>query len=240
MKKLIILVVLFILTMMYYFVPFEVEFEYKTFLTISTFLFAIFTGFFISRQGTRYSTIRTHIANFDGEMSFIYRTSANISAKMQKKVSDILKKHYSKEIKSQTWDYHFRHKSNTITKLNEALKSETKTIEEHSFKRTMAGRLMSSFQNLQKERKNLVALYQERIPFFQWSLLYFLAIILLLTVSFIPSYYTFLAATLKAAFSSAIIFVLFLLHELDQLHFFENTIGEHSARDVLDIIAGKK
>ena len=86
----------------------------------------------------------------------------------------------------------------------------------------------------------MVALHRERIPRFQWVLIYFLAAILLLTVSTIPSQHYLLGAVLKGAFSSSVIFVLILLHEFDQLRFFEGTVGEKSARDILDIFAGRK
>ena len=86
----------------------------------------------------------------------------------------------------------------------------------------------------------MVALHKERIPQFQWVLVYFLAAILLLTVSTISSESYLLGAVLKGAFSSTVIFVLVLLHEFDRLKFFETTIGEYSAKDVLDIIAGTK
>jgi len=55
----------------YYQLSFPGEFD-TTFLTIATFTFAIFTGFFISRQGTRQATVRDRMADFDGILSFTY------------------------------------------------------------------------------------------------------------------------------------------------------------------------
>ena len=55
------------LSFVYYHIPFETPETNAIFLTISTFLFSIFAGFFISRQGGRYSQIRTQIAEMDGE-----------------------------------------------------------------------------------------------------------------------------------------------------------------------------
>ena len=45
---------------------------------------------------------------------------------------------------------------------------------------------------------------------------------------------------LKSAFASSVIFVVILLSQFDRLKFFEGTIGESSAKDVLDIIEGRK
>ncbi len=93
---------------------------------------------------------------------------------------------------------------------------------------------------MQQIRKNMIALHHERIPKFQWVLLYFLAGVLFLTLSIIPSQGLIYSSILKAAFGSAIIFVFIMLRKFDRLEFFEKTIGEESAQDILNIFAGKK
>ena len=89
----------------------------KTFLTLSTFLFALFTGFFISRQAGRYSEIRRLTADFDGNMSGIYRLSGHLGNDEQKKAGDIIKNYY-KQIVKNGWDYAFTHKTTTLTYLH--------------------------------------------------------------------------------------------------------------------------
>jgi hypothetical protein len=56
----------------YYRFDFILE-SHNLFLSLSTFLFAIFSGFFIARQGRRYSQLRDEISRFDGSASAIYR-----------------------------------------------------------------------------------------------------------------------------------------------------------------------
>ncbi|MFT5281088.1 MAG: hypothetical protein ACI9AR_000545 [Flavobacteriaceae bacterium] len=55
-----------------------------------------------------------------------------------------------------------------------------------------------------------------------------------------PSQMELLISSLKAAFSNSIVFVLIILAKFDNLSFFESKTGEHSIKDALDIIAGKK
>ena len=86
----------------------------------------------------------------------------------------------------------------------------------------------------------MVVLYQERIPHFQWFLIAFLAFILLLTVSLIPSQAQLTSSILKGAFGTCVILVIVLLRQFDTLHFFEDVVGEHSAQDILGILLGKK
>lgn len=86
----------------------------------------------------------------------------------------------------------------------------------------------------------MVALREERIPAFQWMLIYLLTAILMLTVSTIPSALLLLGSIIKAAFIISVLIVAVLLKKLDELRLFEGTIGEHSAQDVVEIIDGKK
>lgn len=212
----------------------------KTFLTISTFLFSIFTGFFISRQGTRYMTIREKIANFDGNMSAIYRGSGHLGVDIQNKIGEIIKKHYEAIIENKAWDYHFTHKSSTITSIHGILEESLKDQALTSLKNDIVIRITTALHDVQLIRKNMVALYQERTPFFQWLLIGILGLILLITLMTIPSQGYLLGSLLKGAFGASVISVLILLLQLDRLQFFEGTMGENSASDVVNIIAGKK
>lgn len=228
------------LSLFYYFLPLKVIDFSNIFLTIATFLFAILTGFFISRQGKRYSSIRNQITSFDGEMSSIFRSFGHLGKAIQEKVKIIIKNHYNIILKNQAWDYHFTHKSNTITSIHNLCEITLKNKQFTTLKNFSVQRILVSLQNLQKIRKNMVALHNERIPLFQFILVYFLAFILLVTVSIIPSEANILGSILKGAFSSSIIFVVVLLHEFDRLRFFGGTIGENSARDILNIFSGKR
>jgi len=225
---------------LYFFFPFGSEDYSQVFLTISTFLFAIFTGFFISRQGRRYSAIRDHITRFDGEMSSIYRQSGHLGTDTQEAAGEILKDHYSCILTNYAWDFHFINPSNTITELHLLIERKTKDKALPSLKHLALQRILTGLEVAQVTRKGMIALHRERIPGFQWALVYFLAIILFVAVSTIPSAGFVLGTVLKSAFASSVIFVVILLSQFDRLKFFEGTIGESSAKDVLDIIEGRK
>ena len=65
--------------------------------------------------------------------------------------------------------------------------------------------------------------------------------VLFITLSItVPSFDFLLPSILKGAFATAIIVVLILLRQLDSLRLFEGIIGEHSAKDVIEIIEGDK
>lgn len=242
MKKIqFLLVLLFIaLSIMYFNVDFGAATTDKIFITITTFFFSIFTGFFITRQGSRYTKIREIIGTFDGKMSSVYRVSGNISSVIQQKIGDVIHEHYQKIMETQSWDYHFTHKSNTISKIHTILEEDIGGNKQESLRNQSIGRILANLGDCQVLRKNMVMLYQERIPSFQWFLIIFFVIILVATITVIPSSGFVLGSILKAAFVVSMFSVIVILHNLDNLHLFEKFIGENSTRDVLDLIEGVK
>jgi amino acid transporter len=236
----IIFILLFIgLSIIYYYNLFGDSGVDKIFLTLSTFLFALFTGFFISRQAGRYGEIRKLTANFDGIMSSIYRTFGHFGTQAQQKAGEIIKNHYQMIVKD-GWDYPFTHKTSTLTDLHHLIENTVKRKGTGGVKAAATTRMISGLHDAQKTRKNMVALREERIPNFQWVLIYILTIILILTVSAIPSAYLLLGSIIKAAFIMSIFVVIVLLKKLDELKLFAGNIREHSAQDVVDIIEDKK
>lgn len=241
-KKLIYFVpaIFIVLSIAYYFVTINTPEPQTIFLSISTFIFSIFSGFMISRQGKRYDTLRDNMTKFDGIMTATYRNFGHFGKEMQDKVKNIISEYYEKIISNNSWDYNFTHKTNTITSLHKILGEFAKKKKFDDLNKAIIGRTIVGLQDLQVLRKSMVSLHNERMPRFQFILAYFLAAILLVTVSLLPSHLEVFASILKSAFSSSIIFVLILLHRFDNLNFFEGRIGKASSKDVLEIMSGKK
>ncbi len=211
----------------------------KIFVTLSTFLFSIFVGFFISKQSGRYAEIRKFIADFDGTMSAIYRAMEHFGEESQKRAGEIIKKHYEM-IVGNGWDYPFIQKTTTITDLHRLIEEAVKKEGLDGIKGSVVARNMMGLQDLQKIRKNMVSLREERIPTFQWLLIIIIAIILIVTVSTVSSSGSLLISLIKSAFVSSVLVAIILLRQLDSLELFSGKIGEHSAQDVINIIEGEK
>lgn len=207
-------------------------------LTISSFLFAIFTGFFMSRQSERYSAIRGHIAEFDGSLTALYRNLGHLSKDLQDRAAAIIGRHYEAIVKNRAWDWHFTHKSDTIISLHSVFEDTSPIDTTHAMKAQAVEGVRIALDGLQVTRKQMVTLHVERIPLFQWALIYILAAILLTAISGVPS--TIFGSILKGAFGTSVILILMLLNDFDRLKFFEGAIGTSSAEDILGILAGKK
>lgn len=237
--KYILILFFIILCTFFYLYPYENEVD-KIFLSISTFLFSIFTGFFISRQGSRYSKIRTTIAGFDGKLSAVYRLSSHLGVDAQEEIGSVILKHYKLILDNKAWDYQFMHKSNTLKSIHQVIDKYGTVEKLTDLQKQSIGGIMKTMIGCQELRKHMISLHQERIPQLQWSLIHFFMIILLFTVFTIPSYMLLLGSILKGAFAVSVISVITILHNLNKLQLFEGTIGENSAQDVIDIIQGEK
>lgn len=236
----VVLALFFLFTYVYFNYNFGAENTDKVFITITTFFFSIFTSFFITRQGNRYTKLREIISTYDGKLSGIYRVAGNLSPEIQQKVGVIIKEHYQKILETKSWDYHFTHKSSTISGIHRILETDIAGNKQESLRNQAIGRVLSNLGDCQVLRKNMVMLFQEKIPVFQWLLILLFVLILLATISVIPSAGFLLGAGLKAAFVVAIISVVLILQNLDDLHLFEDFIGQNSAEDVLNTIEGSK
>lgn len=238
--EVLLLILFIVLSFFYYTFDFGASNTDKVFITITTFFFSIFTGFFITRQGNRYTKIREIISTFDGKMSSTYRVAGNISSIVQQKIGILIKDHYEKILNNKRWDYHFINKSNTISGIHNILEEEIGSNKQESLRNQSIGRVLTNMGDCQVLRKNMVMIFQERIPGFQWFLICFFVLILLIAITVIPSHLFLLGSILKSAFVISIISVIVILHNLDNLHLFENFIGENSAKDVIGIINGEK
>jgi hypothetical protein len=211
----------------------------KVYLTVSTFLFSIFNGFFISRQSSRYSEIRSNLSRFDADMSIIYRESSHLTKEEHDHVGSVIRDYYQAILKSKNWAYYFTHKSNLLSGLHASL-GVYGEIGMDKMRGESIRKMMGALDDMQIIRKVLVSLKEETIPRFQQFFIYVLAVILFLAVMTLPSQGMVLAALLKSVYMVTIITVVILLKKFDDLTLFEGTIGEHSAKDVVAIIDGEK
>lgn len=228
-----------VLTVLYYNVNFYSEVD-KVFLSISTFLFSIFTGFFISRQASRFNRVRETVTRFDGIMSGLYRSAGHISADLQKEYGEIITAHYTKILDSALWHVHFTQKSDTLTRLHSSLEEHVREDEVTKLSNQALGAVVKNLVAAQSTRKQMVALYKEKIPVEQWALIVFFAIMLIGVSSIVPSADMLFPSIVKAAFCVSVLSVLFILYRLNTLAYTERIMGEESARDVLGIIEGQK
>ena len=112
-------ILFFLLMAVYYYIPLSLPLSFEVLITVSTFSFAVLAGFFIQRQGQRYTQISDQLAQFDGELSAMYRSFGHFGLKAQKEDKKNIAKHYNKILKEDQFNYYITHKTSTIKYLSE-------------------------------------------------------------------------------------------------------------------------
>jgi hypothetical protein len=158
---------------LYYFLPVYLPDINTVFVSITIFLFATLVGFFISRQATRYGQIISKVTDFDGNMSFIYRSFGVFGETAQSEFAQVLQRHYSDITKKGDWDFYFSRKTSTLTDTNNLVVKYTEGGNLNPAQNAFASCAFFGLAEMQKVRKNLIALYKEKIPHFQWLLVIF-------------------------------------------------------------------
>lgn len=216
--------------------------HYTEVLGATVFFFALFAGFFISRQNDRYSHVSEVIAETDGLFSYLYRTSGLIP-KIQDEVREIIRRHYRKISDSGNWAYHSFNPSTTLTDMTNAFKrmndEENKDLAESPAVSSMSEIIWDALLELQLKRKKMLILFNEKLLFFQWLIVYILAFLLIITFNFIPTPPGIAVEILKIVFATAVFMVLILLKQLNDLSLFGKDFAKRSANDVFRIIDEK-
>ena len=210
------------------------------YLQMVIFLFATLVGFSISRQNNRYREIIKELTAFDGGITAIYREFGTFDKQYRDRFETIAREHYYPIITNRQWDWNLVNKSTTLSRTYQLIDELSVDHDFSDVERMSASNIRRILADMQGNRKDLVALHAERVQDFLWFVIYFLCLILIITVSSVSSYGLMLESILKSAFVTTIIATAVMLRQLDNLDLFESFIGEKSAKDILDIFNGKK
>lgn len=217
-----------------FFSKFDVN-DYSDIIVAITFFFTLFLGFFITRQNDRYTSVADEISNTDGLFSLFYRVAGAVPS-VQDKVRVALRDHYQKIVESGDWAYHITHPSSTITKVfnayNEAEGDDADKLGQ--FGDGFGG----AFASIQVSRKRMVMLYDERLLPLHWAIVIILGVLMVVSFNFIPNH-TFAINILKIVFGVAVLLVILLLKQLNDLSIFGKDFSKRTANDILRILDEK-
>lgn len=182
----------------------------ETILTISTFLFAILAGFFISRLNTRYNDIRELISNEDAYFYSLFYTSKVYGEKFAGKMADIIDKYYIASFESEL-DNYYKNTASHVQNLFKVL-YETK---EKSGESTYAN-MFSLLSSIEVVRNKNSVIAKEEITRGQWTVLISLTIIIISCLLYINTNQIFFQI-LITIMSSMLILILLTIRDLQNL-----------------------
>jgi len=155
---------------------------------------------------------------------------------VQEKVRKALRDHYQKILDTNNWAYHILNPSTTITQIFNAY-SDTSGDDADKLGKFSDG-YGGAFASLQVSRKRMIMLYDEKLLPLQWFIVIVLGILVVVSFNFIPSH-ELLINILKVFFGIAVLFVILLLKQLDDLSIFGKDFNKRTANDILRIVDEK-
>jgi hypothetical protein len=151
----------------------------ETILTVSTFLFAILAGFFISRLNERYSDIRELISNEDAYFFSLFKTAKVYGEKFTNKIVDIIDKYYLVSFENNLSNY-YKSTAPYLESIYEVLYE----IKEKATESTYAN-LFSILLSIEIVRNKNSVIAKEKITKSQWMVLMCLTTIILTCLLYI-------------------------------------------------------
>ncbi|MGA2418105.1 MAG: hypothetical protein ABSF55_02615 [Candidatus Staskawiczbacteria bacterium] len=238
-KFLVVSLIIFLVVYSLYVFYFNLNIEdYSDIIVAVVFFFTLFSGFFITRQNDRYTSIAEEISNTDGDFSLLYRI-AGVVPWAQDKIREVLRHHYTKILETNNWAYHILNPSTTITKVFDAYREVNDKNDDDAEKLShFSDASGQALADVQVSRKKMIMLYQQKLLPLQWALVYILGALMVISFNFIPNH-TLIVDLLKIFFGVAVLFVILLLKQLDDLSIFGKDFNKQTANDMLRIIDEK-
>lgn len=208
-----------------------------TILGVVGLLFAIVVGFFINDLWSRYQTIRENVAIEVSGLQTYYQfvkvlgKASHDHKEWQEKQRELIDG-YIKEFFNVEW-YDYSKVDPHFNKIVESMEDvgELKTDKEVE----IFSNLIPMLNEITTARAKLFMYGKDRLSSSEWFVVYFLAIILLFSIFFINSHDLF-SIFLVGMLSSSVIALLFILHDLNDLNYGEETISFESYETIFDTI----
>mgnify|MGYP006418373433 CR=1 FL=1 len=198
-------------------------------LTISTFLFAILSGFFISRLNTRFNTIREVTAAEDAHWLTLYKTSTLYGKSFSKKIANIIEKYFMICF-DHTIAINYAPTTKNFLSLYDELNKIKKYRGESSFQS-----MLTDISAIEENRNKSSVLVAEQVSKGQWTILISLTGIITFCIFYlkIPEFYS---QIITVILSTILILVLLMIRDLHNLRLGGDLLAVESGQEILESI----
>ncbi len=206
--------------------------EMQIIFTVSSFLFAILAGFFISRFNTRYDEVRQQIVAEDANFLALYKTSVFYGKEFTLKMVELIDSYYIYAYDKFGFGGETDYKYNAKTFL--AIYDELNEIKQYRTESSF-GLMLSYLVDIEKSRNIRAVLVFEKVTRGQWAVLMSLALIIIFSVFYMqtPLFFSQVAAVLL---STVVILILLILRDLQNLRLGGQPMAIESGQEVFDVI----
>jgi hypothetical protein len=202
-------------------------------LTISTFLFAIISGFILSRQNQRYDKLREALSHLDGIWIGLYNSLELFGTKVKKKAADLIDPIFISAYDYELWEYQqadvfkncFKELYHFISKI------KAKTIVQKSALSDAIDKL-ADLEVLARESGEIA---KERLLKGEWTILYILSGIIIFCV-FYTKVFTLYSIFFTILLATCIVIVMLIIRDLNNLRLKGELLAFESGQQVFDAI----
>jgi len=200
-------------------------------LTVTTFLFGILSGFFITNRWGRYTNLKTLLTNETGYLIGTYKLSTMISEKFAKKIADLIDEYLIQAFRYEIYEYHEKTEEYFYKIFEPFKRLKLKNKKETAVFNKVTDILKTSIT----DREEIFFLAKDRMPSFLYYVLWILATITIFSL-FNLRKYTLTSSIITVLLSTSIVLVILVLRELDKLRWEEDILAFRIFFRVFDAI----
>ena len=195
----------------FFFPPFPFVEGSELILTVSTFVFAIISGFFLSRLNSRFDEIRANVVEEDALWLSLYETASLLGDSVQRKIAELMDAYY---IISYDFDLGKYYKANA--KYIDGIYHVLRDLENLDTEQRGGAyeQILSLLGGIEEKRNFASESVRLRLSVGQWGVLVVLAVVVVLSIYANPStsfYFSFVGVL----FSTSIVMVLLIMRDLE-------------------------
>ncbi len=207
--------------------------EVENILTISTFLFAILAGFFISRLGKRYDQMRLAIGEEDALFLSFYKNCQIYGKQFSDKIKELIDKYYII-----CYDFVVGKAYKPGSKY--FLQMWDEVINIRKYRRDVSYQvLLQDLEGLERVRNLSSALHEEKLSVGQWAILVFLSGIILFSIFYLKTGALY-SQIITVLLSTVLVLVLLITRDLQNYMFGGKSLLEESGEEVFEFIGKKR
>lgn len=204
--------------------------EAELILTVSTFLFAILAGFFISRSNGRYNQMRELIAAEDAMWLSVYEYSRFFGNKFSEKITDIIERYYITVLSTELGEY-YKQSAKYLHELYDEF--IVVKIKPGSNAEQIFDEMVGTVSSIEDVRNKSSVLTLERLTKGQWGVLILLAAIIIFSVFVLKGGIIYSNVT-TVLLSTILVLILLTIRDLENFKLSGQTLVIESAQENLE------
>lgn len=203
----------------------------ETVLTVSTFLFAILVGFFLTRLNSRYDAIRDLVVREDSNFKVLYQTAKLYEPTFTKQLTELIDEYYIISFDNDLNNQDGKATQATFEKIWSLL-TDLKRYRGESGLQSLFG----TVAEIERARAASAAISVQKLGSGEWAVLLVLATITLVSIFGLGSQ-TFALQVINVFLSSTLVLIVLIIRDLQNLLLGGKTLwAEESGQEVLELI----